>query len=164
VPNFPAALEQRIPLIVSSDFNQLLILAVLIVMGLTLACWPLAAFIRTHYHHRLELDPAYLRLRPWVRVVCAVDVAFLLLIFIVLSDAGPSVLSSRTDLKFEVIQALGLLGAAGTVVVLLACLRSWRDHQAWFWTKVWNLLILLACLGFVWFAYYWNLMNFNMNY
>jgi len=164
VPNFPAALEQRIPLVVSSDFNQLLILAVLIVMGITLACWPLAAFIRGHYHHRLELDPSYLRLRPWVRAVCAVDVAFLLIFFIVLSDAGPSALSSRSDLKFEVIQSLGLLGAAGTIVVFLACLRSWRDRQAWFWAKVWNLAILLACLGFVWFAYYWNLINFNMNY
>ena len=60
--------------------------------------------------------------------------------------------------------ALGLLGAAGTIVVFLACLRSWRDRQAWFWSKVWNLAILLACLGFVWFGYYWNLMNFNMNY
>jgi hypothetical protein len=93
-----------------------------------------------------------------------VDVAFLLIFFLVLSDVGPNALSSRSDLKFEAIQALGLLGAAGTIVVLLACLRSWRDRQAWFWAKVWNLVILLACLGFVWFSYYWNLMNFNMNY
>jgi hypothetical protein len=25
-------------------------------------------------------------------------------------------------------------------------------------------LLLLACLGFVWFSYHWNLLNFNMNY
>jgi hypothetical protein len=43
-------------------------------------------------------------------------------------------------------------------------LRSWKDSQVWFWTKIWNLLLLLACLGFVWFSYHWNLLNFNLNY
>jgi hypothetical protein len=47
---------------------------------------------------------------------------------------------------------------------MLACLRSWRDPHAWFWGKVWNLLLLMACLGFVWFSYHWNLLNFNLNY
>jgi CubicO group peptidase (beta-lactamase class C family) len=163
-PNFPAAVEQRVALVASSDFNQSLILAVLIVLGLTLVCWPLAAIIRGHFHVRLELDAAYLRLRPWVRAVCAVDVAFLLVFLTVLNNAGTSGLSTRSDFKFEVIESLGLIGAMGTVVVLLACLRSWKDPHAWFWGKVWNLLVLLACLGFVWFSYHWNLINFNMNY
>jgi hypothetical protein len=134
------------------------------VLGLTLVCWPLAAIIRGHFHVRLELDAAYLRLRPWVRAVCAVDVAFLLVFLTVLNNAGTSGLSTRSDFKFEVIESLGLIGAMGTVVVLLACLRSWKDPHAWFWGKVWNLLVLLACLGFVWFSYHWNLINFNMNY
>jgi hypothetical protein len=50
------------------------------------------------------------------------------------------------------------------MVVLIASLRSWKDPHAWFWGKVWNLLLLLACLGFVWFSYHWNLLNFNLNY
>jgi hypothetical protein len=163
-PNFPAAAEQRVGLVQSADFNQALILGVLIILGLTLVCWPLAAVIRGHYHQRLDLDPSYMRLHPWVRVVCAVDVAFLLIFLMVLTSGGISVLSSRTDFKFQAIQFVGVLGALGTVVVLLATLRSWRDPHAWFWGKVWNLLLLLACLGFVWFSYHWNLLNFNMNY
>src|SRR5205807_5879961 len=78
-PNFPAAAEQRVSLVQSADFNQALIVGVLIILGLTLLCWPLAAVIRGHYHQRLELDPSYMRLRPWVRVVCAVDVIFLII-------------------------------------------------------------------------------------
>jgi CubicO group peptidase (beta-lactamase class C family) len=163
-PNFPAAAEQRVPLVASADFNQSLIVGVLVVLGLTLLCWPLAAIIRGHYHQRLDLDPSYLRLRPWVRVVCAVDIAFLIIFLMVLTDGGINVLSSRTDFKFHAIQSLGVLGALGTIVVLLAALRSWRDPHAWFWGKVWNLLLLLACLGFVWFSYHWNLLNFNLNY
>ena len=163
-PNFPAAAEQRISLIRSADFNQLLIVGVLVILGLTLACWPLAAIIRGHYQQRLDLDPSYLRLHPWVRVICAVDIAFLLIFLMVLTSGGIGALSSRTDLKFHAIQTLGILGALGTIVVLIASLRSWKDPHAWFWGKVWNLLLLLACLGFVWFSYHWNLLNFNLNY
>ena len=164
VPNFPAVVLQRVPMVAGSDFNQLLILAVLIVLGLTVLCWPVAAMVRRHYHQRLELDSSYMRLRPWMRVVCAADVAFLVIFFIAITSDGLGALSSRTDAKMHAIQVLGVLGAVGTVVVLLACLRSWKDHQVWFWTKVWNLLVLLACIGFVWFSYHWNLLNFNLNY
>jgi CubicO group peptidase (beta-lactamase class C family) len=163
-PNFPAAAEQRVSLVQSAGFSQALIVGVLIILGLTLVCWPLAAVIRGHYHQRLELDPSYLRLRPWVRVICAVDIAFLLIFLTVLTSGGLGALSSRTDFKFHAIQALGILGALGTIIVFAATLRSWRDSHAWFWSKVWNLLLLLACLGFVWFSYQWNLLNLNLNY
>lgn len=163
-PNFPAAAEQHISLVQSADFNQALIVGVLVVLGLTLACWPIAAMIRGHYHQRLDLDAGYLRLRPWVRVVCAVDIAFVCIFLMVLTSDGINALSSKTDMKFHAIQAVGVLGALGTIIVLLATLRSWRDPHAWFWGKVWNLLLLLACLGFVWFSWHWNLLNFNLNY
>jgi CubicO group peptidase (beta-lactamase class C family) len=163
-PNFPAAAEQRVSLVQSADFNQALIVGVLIILGLTLVCWPLAAIIRGHYHQQLDLDAGYLRLRPWVRVICAVNIAFLLSFLMVLTSGGIGALSSKTDFKFHAIQALGILGALGTMVVLTASLRSWKDPHAWFWGKVWNLLLLLACLGFVWFSYHWNLLNFNLNY
>jgi CubicO group peptidase (beta-lactamase class C family) len=162
--NFPAVVLQRVSLITNSDFNQFLMLAVLLVLGLTLFGWPLAAIIRGHYHQRLELDAGYMRLRPWVRAVCAVDIAFLVIFFLAITSDSPGALSARSDIKLQAIQVLGLIGALGTVVVFLACLRSWRDHHLWFWAKVWNLLILLACIGFVWFSYHWNLLNFSMNY
>ena len=164
VPNFPAVVYQRVKLITSSDFNQLLILGVLIMLGLTLAFWPVNAMIRSHYHHRLDLDPRSLRLRPWVRVICAVDIAFLLIFFKVITSDSLATLSSRSDLKFHLIQTLGTVGAVGTVVVLLACFRSWSDPHEWFWAKVWNLLLAVACIAFVWFSIHWNLLNFNVNY
>jgi CubicO group peptidase (beta-lactamase class C family) len=164
IPNFPAVVYQRIKLIANSDFNQSLILVVLIILGLTLVFWPIGAIIRGHYHHRLDLDAPSLRLRPWVRLVCALDIAFLLIFFKVLTSDSLAALSSRNDLKFHLIQTLGTIGALGTIVVLIACFRSWRDPHEWFWAKVWNLLLVVACLGFVWFSYQWNLLNFNMNY
>ena len=63
VLNFPAVVMQRVPWYANSDFYQLWILAVLIVLGLTVLCWPLAAILRKHYRQRLELDSGYMRLR-----------------------------------------------------------------------------------------------------
>lgn len=164
IPNFPAVVYQRVKLIDNSDFNQSLILAVVIILGLTLIFWPLGAIIRGHYHHRLELDPQSLRLRPWVRLVCAVDIAFLLIFLKVITSDSLATFSSGSDTKFHLIQALGTLGAVGTLVVLLACFRSWRDPHEWFWAKVWNFLLALACIAFVWFSFQWNLLNFSMKY
>jgi CubicO group peptidase (beta-lactamase class C family) len=164
VPNFPAVVMQRVGLAANSDFNQLLIVAVLVILGLTFICWPLAAIIRNHYHVRLDLDAAYLRLRPWVRAICALDLIFLIWFFIALTNESPGTFSARSDLKFHVIQTIGLIGALGTAVVLLACYRSWRDRNVWFWARIWNLALLAACVAFVWFALHWNLLNFSMNY
>jgi len=164
VPNFPAVVFQRATLSTNSDFNQAIIIAVLIVLGLTLLFWPVAAIVRGHYHQRLELDAGYMRLRPYVRLVCALDVGFLVLFFLAITNESPGTLSAHTDLKLHAIQTLGALGAAGTLLVLVACIRSWRDHQLWFWAKVWNFLVLAACAAFVWFGLHWNLLNFNLNY
>ena len=164
ISNFPAVAEQRVPFVLNSDFNQLLILAVMIIFALTLLGWPVAGALRMHYRQRLELDAGYMRLRPWVLAVCAVNIVFLLIFFMAITSDNPGALSSASDAKIHAIQLLGVLGAAGTILVFLSCLRSWRDSHAWFWAKMWNLLLLLACLGFVWFSYHWNLLNFNLNY
>ncbi|MGC2695814.1 MAG: hypothetical protein WA738_08480, partial [Candidatus Angelobacter sp.] len=164
VPNFPAVVFERVKLTANSDFNQWLILAVLIVLGLTLLFWPVAAIVRRHYHRRLELDAGSLRLRPWVRLICAVDIAFLALFYLTIASDTPGALSSRNDLKIHLIQTLGTLGALGTFVILVAFFRSWKDRNEWLWARAWNGLLLVACIAFVWFSYHWNLLNFNMNY
>jgi CubicO group peptidase (beta-lactamase class C family) len=164
VPNFPAVVMQRIPFVVNNDFNQSLLGVVMAVFLFTLICWPLAAIMRKHYRQRLELSAGYMRLRLWVRAVCAVDIAFVIIFLLTVSTENLATFSSANDAKLHAIQLLGLVGAFGTIIVLVACLRSWKDNQVWFWTKIWNLLLLLACLGFVWFSYHWNLLNFNLNY
>jgi hypothetical protein len=42
--------------------------------------------------------------------------------------------------------------------------RSWSTPNRWLWTKLHDTALALACLGLVWFAITWNLMNFNMHY
>jgi CubicO group peptidase (beta-lactamase class C family) len=164
VINFPAVVMQRIPFVINNDFNQSLLGVSLAVLLFTLICWPLAAIIRGHYRQRLDLSASYMRLRPWVRAVCAIDIAFVIIFLLTITSNDLMVFSSANDAKLHAIQLLGLLGAFGTIIVFMACLQSWKDSHAWFWTKMWNLLLLLACVGFVWFSYHWNLLNFNLNY
>jgi hypothetical protein len=164
VPNFPAVVYQRVSFFGSSDFNQGLILSVLIIMALTLLCWPAAAMVRGHYHQRLDLDPRHKRLRFWVRVVCAVDIFFLVAFYLALTNEAAGAFSPKLDLKLQALQGVGVAGALGTVLVLLACVRSWKDNNFGWWAKVWNFFVLLACVAFVWFSFHWNLLNFNMNY
>lgn len=164
VPNFPILVFQRVSLLQDNRFNLPLIIACLIIMGLTLLFWPVGALVRRHYHIRLEMDAPQRRGRLWIRLVCALNIIFMAAMLQTFSNTEAGTLSEKLDLHINLIQALGVLGALGTVLVLIACVRSWRDRNLWVWAKFWNLLVLLACLGFTWFVLYWNLLDFSKNY
>lgn len=164
VPSFPAVLYQRASLANNGALNQFIIICSLIVMALTLLFWPVGTFIRRHYHYRLEIAADTQQSRLWIRLVCALDIIFVLALALTVSSGNPGTLSEKTDLRIHIIQVVGVLGAVGTILVAIGCLRAWQDGNMWWWAKVWNFVILLACLGFVWFALYWNVLNFNLNY
>jgi CubicO group peptidase (beta-lactamase class C family) len=164
VPNIPIFVFQRVSLLQDKNFNLPLLIGCLVVMGLTLLFWPVGALIRRHYHQRLEMDAPQRRARLWIRLVCALNTIFVLAMLQALSNTEAGAFSEKLDLHINLVQAVGVLGALGTVLVLIACLRSWRDRNLWAWAKVWNLIVLLACAGFTWFLLYWNLLDFSKNY
>jgi CubicO group peptidase (beta-lactamase class C family) len=164
VPSFPAVVYQRVSLPQDKKFNLPLLIGCLVIMGLSLLFWPVGAMIRRHYHQRLELDAGQRRDRLWIRLVCALDIIFVLAMIHAFSNIEAGSLSERLDLQLNLIQAVAVLGALGTLPVLIACLRAWRDRHLWLWAKVWNFLVLLACIGFTWFVLYWNLLDFSKNY
>jgi hypothetical protein len=164
VPNFPAMVYQRASLKNNGVLNQTITIVCLLVMGLTLLFWPAGALVRRHYHHRLEMDEPARQGRLWIRLVCALNLIFALGMVLALSSDDPGGLSEKSDLKIHMLQAIGVLGAAGIILVFIGVLRSWRDRTLWWWSKVWNLMVLAACIGFVWVSIYWNLLDFNLNY
>jgi CubicO group peptidase (beta-lactamase class C family) len=164
VTGFPAVVYQRASFLQDRKYNMPVLIGSLIVMGLTLLAWPVAAIVRGHYHYRLELDAFQLRGRLWIRMVCAANILFVVIMVRTLSSNDPGVFSEKLDLHINLVQAGGVLGAMGTVLVLIACLRFWRDQSLWFWTKAWNLLVLVACIAFTWFVLYWDLLDFSKNY
>lgn len=164
VPNFPALVYQRASMEDNGKFNQVLIVFCLAVMGLTLAFWPIGAFVRQHYHQRMEMDARTMQGRLWIRLVCALNLIFVIAMAAALSSGDPGHFSEKLDLRIHAIQVIGVLGTAGIILVITGAVRSWGDRNLWWWAKVWNVAVLLACSGYVWFVIYWNVLNFNLNY
>jgi CubicO group peptidase (beta-lactamase class C family) len=136
------------------------------IMLLTLLLWPVAWLVRRHYRHKLELTRGERWLRVAVRLIFVLDLIFVgamtALVFYGLSHLW--VFSDRGNLWFHLVQAIGVLGAIGTLVVLYNAVRSWTSKQQQIWSKLQATVLALATLGFVWFALAGNLLHFSSNY
>jgi CubicO group peptidase (beta-lactamase class C family) len=165
VPDFPAIVFQRVSWEDATPWNRLLLFSSLPILALTLVFWPVAAVVRFHYRTRLELSSQPRRWRLIVRLVCLIDIFFAIGLMLTLGGDDPTeLLSGKLDSRVLLFQGIGVLGVLGSLAVIYATIRSWGERNLWFWAKAWNLLVMLACIGFAWFAIHWNLLNFSMNY
>jgi len=135
-------------------------------MLLTLILWPIAWFVRRHYGRRLELTKGELLLRVGVRIVFALNVIFIaaLIGLIMYGLTHLEVFSDRGTTWFKLAQTIGLIGAVGTVVVLLNAIVAWISKRRRIWGKLQATIMLLACLGVLWFALAGNLLRFSSTY
>jgi CubicO group peptidase (beta-lactamase class C family) len=164
--DLPVFVFQPVPALKNERLNLGILIGAVVVMALTLLFWPINAGLRRHYRYSSELTGRYRKLRFWVRLVCIVDLAFLVAFGLWLSsvDENIALLSSHFDPKLRAMQAFGLLGVLGTLIAINYCVRSWRSEGVWFWTRVWNTLLMLACLGYTFFLLNWHMLNFRLNY
>jgi len=134
------------------------------VIALTILFWPVAAILRKHYGKPLTLDSNARRWRRLVRLVCFIDVVYLIGLTLVLNALEKLNLGSGGDLKIHLLQVVGVLGGIGAIIAIVAAIKSWADAQQWVWYKVWNSLLAVGCVGFFWFLVHWHLLNFNLRY
>ena len=108
----------------------------------------------------------YRRARRWVCVVCVLNLGLLaaLGIWIAMAQNNIGLLSSRFDGRLRVVEVLALLDVLGAFVGIWYFVRTWQEADLWFWTKVWSMLLMLACLGYAFFLVNWHLFNFSVNY
>jgi len=138
----------------------------LVIMLLTLILWPVAWFVRRHFGSRLDLTPGERLLRLGVRIVFLLDLIFIAS-FVGLLTYGLShleVFSSQGTKWFYLAQIVGVLGAIGTLVVLLNAVLSWKSKRNRIWGKLGATIMLLACLGVLWFSFAGNLLHFTSHY
>lgn len=164
--HYPSVIFQQVNNILDKQsFNYFILAFSLSVIVLTLLAWPIAVIIRKHYTKQLVLTQNEKRLRMVVYLVCLSIGGYVLgmLVFAsMLSDF--SMLSERSDLWLRILQVIALVAIFGSLAVIYNCIRCWRDKQKWFWSKIWNTFLALACVGFSWFIYYWNLLDFHLKY
>jgi len=101
-----------------------------------------------------------------VRIVFLLVLSFLAAMtgLIVYALSHIEFLSDRGNAWFHLAQAIGVLGAIGTLLVVYNAIHSWRNHETGTWGKLRDTLFVLACLGFLWFAFAGNLLRFSSNY
>ena len=137
----------------------------LIIMLLTLILAPIAWMVRRHYGNKLQLRSLewWLRLGTWI--VFALNIVFVAAFIGLVTYAMENIefLSDQGNKWFFLVQAIGILGAIGTLVVLYNAIDSWISKRS-IWNKVRSAIFVLACLGFLWFAIAGNLFIFSSNY
>lgn len=128
--DYPFMVFDRVGWIQSKTFNYLVLGASLGIMILALILWPVNGLLRRHYGKKLQLSPRDRWLRILTRVVCAVNVLFVLLLAVVLTSGDGATALNGIDGRLHGLQALGAIGAIGALVVVYNAAWTWRSKPA----------------------------------
>jgi hypothetical protein len=163
---YPFFVGQRVGALQNGKLLLTVLCISLLLMLLTLVLWPVAWFIRRHFDRRLELTPREQWARLGVRLVFFLDLIFVagLLGLVTYGLTHLQILSDQGTKWFYLIQFIGVLGALGTLVVLLNTVFAWMSKRRTIWGKLRATVYLLACLGLLWFSFAGNLLHFSSTY
>lgn len=162
---YPFFVGQRVGLFENNSLLLPVLIISLLIMLLTLVLWPVAWFVRRHYGHKLEMTPTERRLRLAVRIIFALDIIFVAAMtgLVLYGLTNIEIFSDRGNTWFHIIQVIGILGAAGTLIVFYNAIKAWLSKRS-IWYRLQATVLALACLGFLWFALAGNLLRFSSNY
>lgn len=163
---YPSVVFQKVNNILDTQgFNYFVLGFSLSIIVLTLLFWPINSMIRKHYANPIVLAPNEKRLQTMVYLVClsiAVYIVGIIIFASMLNDF--SMLSKRSDLWLRMLQVVALMAGLSSLGVIYFCIRCWTDKRKWLWSKIWNTFLVFAFVGFFWFIYHWNLLNFHIKY
>jgi CubicO group peptidase (beta-lactamase class C family) len=164
VTDTPIFIYQRVPFMRSGHFVTNTLKISLGTIALALLLWPVAAMIRRHYGVKLELSRFQRRLRLAAFLVCAIDIAIILVPAVAMSlnsNTGPA--TTRLDPMLWAVQVMALLCVIGTPIVIFRAIWVWRDRM-WWGTRLQAAAVALACIVFSWFLIAVNLLRFSVRY
>jgi CubicO group peptidase (beta-lactamase class C family) len=166
VTDVPIHVLLPVPWWKNRTLNVAVLLGSMAIFGLTLLFWPIGAMLRSHYGERLSLSIEYRRVRRLMRTVCALNILLMVVLTVcaIMVQSNIGLLSSRFDGRLRVLQLLALLDGLGALVGIWYFVRSWREFDLWFWARIWNSLLMLACIGYAVFLLNWHILGFSLNY
>ncbi len=164
VTDFPAIAFQTVPWYQRRMFILIVLIGSLVVFALTLIFWIIAGLVRWHYQRELELPPGQRWLRTAARFVCLIDLgACVIWTVLFLRLLGDITRTAGMDPWFHLAQAVTIIGVLITILALINALVAWISVR-WWWSKVWETLVALACLGFVWIAIFGHIWGMSVKY
>jgi CubicO group peptidase (beta-lactamase class C family) len=166
VIDYPFMVFQKSPWNLNSAFDVPMIVGSMVIMALALLLWPVAALVRRHYGQKLTLAPSDRRLRLFVKIACLLGLVFLagFALFFSMAEKDIAIVSPSYNPVLRLLQLLGWLACIGAFVSIYYAGRTWKDPGRWIGTKITELVVCLALLGFVWFVFTWNMLHFSLKY
>ncbi len=156
----------RTPFWSSGAWNVPLLIATLAMLLLTVVFWPVKAVLRWRYGSPFPLRGRAATVYRLTRVAAMIDLAFLGGFLGALTYGGTHLefFDTTNDWMFLGLQMLGVVAVIGTGFPLYELWLALADRARPWWTKLTDLLIALAALAVVWFAFSLNFVNFHLNY
>ncbi|CDR34869.1 serine hydrolase domain-containing protein [Criblamydia sequanensis] len=161
---YPTVVFQQIPNLLDKQiFNYSVLGFSLIIVLLTLLTWPIVVWVRKHYN--ITSQPKEKGLRKISYLVCLCIAGYVIGMFVFASQLTDfSMLSKRSDLALRVLQGIALTAILGSLTFSYNCFISWNNQKKEFFGKIWNTLLACAFMGFSWFLFHWNLIDFWLRY
>jgi len=124
-----------------------------LVFALTLLLWPVAALVRRHYKRPLTVTATQRRLRLWLKLACAIDLAALVAFAAVVAYgfSNLTAFSDPLDPWLRLIQVTFVVGILATIGMLYSSFRLWRSTGG-LWTTLYTAGVVLASVIFLWFV------------
>jgi CubicO group peptidase (beta-lactamase class C family) len=151
----------------SAKINLPLFHAMLAMLALTVMFWPIKAVLRWRYGEAFSLAGREAMLYRLTRVVALCDLVLFcgVLEFFDYAESGHlELMTPAYDWVLRIIQIVGLVGTIGVVVPLLNVVAAFGNAARPWWTKGTDVLIALACVLSVWFAFSQHLLTWSLNY
>jgi CubicO group peptidase (beta-lactamase class C family) len=163
---YPFFVGQRIGALENGKLMLTVLVVSLVLMLLTLILWPVAWFVRRHYRRKLELPRLALLFRVLVRIAFVLDIIFIasLLGLVTYGLSHLEIFSDKGTVWFHLVQVIGVLGAIGTLAAIINAVIAWTGKRWSIWVKLQATILLLACLGLLWFSFAGNLLHFSATY
>jgi CubicO group peptidase (beta-lactamase class C family) len=165
VGDYPFEVGQEVPASENSGLDMPILIGSMIVFALILLTWPIGGIIRRHYGRPLDISPAERKLRRILRVVATLDLLFLICFatYFSVAEGDYGLLFPKYGPLLRLFQLIGWLGMIGTVVACYRLIKAWSQTR-WWGSKLGTGVGTLACLGFAWWVFVWNLLHWSLKY
>jgi hypothetical protein len=162
----PVTLEQRVTGFASKTVILPLIGGSLALLIATVLLWPVAAVIRKRYGRALPLSSGDRLLFRLSRLVCILEIAFIALVGLPMSQADTNVsyIGEGLNLWLTASHITGWLAALGMIVLAITALRFWKTPDLGWWARVHAALLLVASVAFMSFAWHAHLLSPSLRF
>jgi hypothetical protein len=164
VIDYPFEVEMRPHWTENSSLDLPILIGACVIFALAILLWPVAALIRKFYGIKLDLTDEQRSLRKWIRIVSIVDLLFLgaYIGFFAIGESHLAIFYPKYNSVIRLIQLVGWLGDFIGIFVVVRILGGLMN-QRWL-SRLAHGAVALACLGFIWFVYVWNMLHWSLHY